>query len=330
MHAIRQVTCLSVVLAVTAAGQAQDPWFDTFNCYQTGSGLIGQGGWDGWYHDPNANGLVTDEQYLSYPNSVKVADASDLCQYLAGYETGQWTIRAWHYVPAPLSASTYFIVNNEYDPDSRTAQWAIELNFRPDGTVIDDFRAHTPRPIAFNGWAEIRIEVDLDANVQATYYNGELVSEGTWAVRGGAVAIANFDLFSNGPIAFFDDLSLARAGVVCEQIKSLKQKVNEKKQQIKLKLKSTMDPQKLLHWVAQQGCRVVDLVTNARGKAKATVKGLVGHVDSVVAECPVPGRGCSQTCPDKTSCSVSGCTAEEKPICRCLNNEQGPAQCRCE
>jgi hypothetical protein len=191
-------------------------WSDNFDSYVAGTGIIGQGGWSGWYNDPGADALVSTAQAHSAPNSLEIVNTSDVVQQFS-LNSGQWSMTAMHYVPSPLADNTYFIMNNEYDPVGQSAQWTIELNFDPvTGTVVDDFAntagrsafPHNPQPIAYDRWAEIRVDFDLDTDFVEMYYEGALVSSGQWSTRGGAVALAAIDLFSNGPLAYYDTLAL--------------------------------------------------------------------------------------------------------------------------
>ena len=86
--------------------------------------------------------------------------------------------------------------------------WAIQMQFDvTSGTVIDDNRGGS-LPIAYDQWALIEIDFDLDADTQETRYNGQVLSGGVWTSGGGVAALAVIDLFSNGPTAYFDSLSV--------------------------------------------------------------------------------------------------------------------------
>ncbi len=200
-------------LFICAAGEppACEPggeWSDNFDSYEEGSNMIGQGCWEGWFRDPGADAVVSAEKAFSDPHSVKTEGASDLVYEYLGHTSGQWTLSAQWYIPSGLNAATFFIVNNEYDGPGGTAQWAIEVSANTNGKILDDFRPEANDiDVAFDEWAEIRVEADLDNDTQKTYYNCQLLSEGKWAIRGGAVEMINLDLFSNGPVAYFDDIT---------------------------------------------------------------------------------------------------------------------------
>lgn len=184
------------------------PWSDGFDDYDDGSEIVGQGGWEGWWNDAGVGATVTSARAQAGPHSLLIAGASDVVQQFS-MDSGQWTLQAWHYLARDdHTGDTYYIMNNEYDADARSATWAIQMQFDiSTGTVIDDLRGGS-LPIAYDQWALIEIDIDLDNNTQETRYNGDVLSGSVWTSEGGAVAIAAIDLFSNGPTAYFDTLSL--------------------------------------------------------------------------------------------------------------------------
>ncbi|MFG0286032.1 MAG: hypothetical protein ACF8R7_16565 [Phycisphaerales bacterium JB039] len=201
--------CAGVALALAGAAQAQ--WSDNFDSYATGSLLTG--GWDGWDGSAAAAGIVTTDQALSGPNSLEISGGADAVHPFSGYTSGQWTLSAWNYIATgDLTADTYFIVNNQYNPGGPYT-WAVEMQFDVDtATVMDDFRAHTPIPVVFDQWVELRFEIDLDADTIDSYYNGTLLSSGQYTrAAGDPLEIANIDLFTTGARSYYDDISLIPA-----------------------------------------------------------------------------------------------------------------------
>ena len=110
---------------------------------------------------------------------------------------------------ADHTTDTFFIVNNEYNHGGPYT-WTIEMQFdTATGNVLDDFRPENLVPIAYNRWAEIRIEFDTDADTQTTFYDGALLSTGTMTRAGGdPLEIANVDLFTLGATSYYDDFNL--------------------------------------------------------------------------------------------------------------------------
>ena len=195
----------------TQPAHSGQPWQESFDSYREGARMCGRGGWECWFRDQRANGIVSGLQRRSHPRSVKLIESSDLVYPHLDALTGRWILVAHHFIPSPLNDKTYFILNNEYDGPGGRARWAVQLVFSPSGKVFDDFRPENEVELILDRWAQIRVEVDLDANVQKTFYNGQLLSEGLWTVRGGEVELVNLDLFSNGPTIYYDDISLATA-----------------------------------------------------------------------------------------------------------------------
>ncbi len=190
-------------------------WSDNFDSYELGIALFDIGGWSGWDHNPAAAGVVSDAQARSVPHSIAVSDTSDAVHPFSGIEGGQWVITAWQYIPSDLSSTTYFVVNSYYEHGG-PYYWTVELHFDPStGMVFDylrDAEATSPLPIAYDQWAEIRLEIDLDnwLGWVTEYYNGQLLYEGDWIVGAvGQLAIGNIDLFApHSTVVYYDDLSL--------------------------------------------------------------------------------------------------------------------------
>ncbi len=189
-------------------------WFDDFDSYATGSQIHGQGGWKGWSNDPNVGAIVTDVVSLSTPNSVDIVGLSDLVHEYSGYNAGYWTYTAWQYIPSPLSGETYFIMLNQYDDAGATNNWSVQVHFNgASGLVIaDGVGAGATLPLITDQWVEIRLEIDLEGDNQAFYYDNQLLYQGSWTdglSGGGILNIGAVDLFANGASsAYYDDLSL--------------------------------------------------------------------------------------------------------------------------
>jgi hypothetical protein len=268
------------MLAVCAVVPVQADWSDNFDSYQLGSQMIGQGGWEGWYLDPNAGALVSNDFALSAPHSVKCELTSDLVHPNLGATAGQWVLTAWHYVTAVPPSATYFIANNEYSGQNQTAQWSIELQFTSGGKVVDDFRPSNDVNLVPGQWVKLHFCIDLDANTMDSYYNDTLVSTGVYAIRGGAVALVNIDLYSAGPVEYFDDISLTEGGCggqPCGENAELNAKCKGGGKKVIGSLKKA-DPDTEVTFAVDGGDEQVK-TTNRKGKAKAKWSGLAegGH-----------------------------------------------------
>jgi hypothetical protein len=188
-------------------------WSENFDSYANDSQMHGQGGWKGWFNDPNAGAFVRDDQAHSAPHSVEIAGASDLVHEYSGYTTGTWTYTAWQYIPSSVSGITYFILLNSYDDAGLNLNWSLELQFDTGlDTVLNDGPDGGSLPIIYDQWVEIRDEIDLDNDTQTVFYGGVELFTGSWAngMSGGGVAnIAAVDLFANlATPVYYDDVSL--------------------------------------------------------------------------------------------------------------------------
>ena len=54
------------------------PFSENFDAYTVGSNVHGQGGWKGWFNDPNAGAFVDDAFSVSPSNSINISTTSDL------------------------------------------------------------------------------------------------------------------------------------------------------------------------------------------------------------------------------------------------------------
>lgn len=190
---------------------------EDFDSYAPGSDMHGQGGWKGWDNSPGAGALVSTDFWHTAMNSVNVNGASDLVHEFAGFNSGFWILSAWAYIPSGQSTGqSYFIALNTYN-DGGPYNWSTQVCFNLDaGTVVDDAALDCASgatiPLVFDQWAEIRVEIDLTANTQSFFYDGNLLYTDSWTehVSGGGVAnIAALDLFANAATAvYYDDVSL--------------------------------------------------------------------------------------------------------------------------
>lgn len=219
-----KLTGLSLAAAIGAmslgsAAFAQD-WSDDFESYTDGQVLYNVGGWTGWDDTQSVCGSCSTTYAHGGTKSILSEGADDAVHPFTGLTSGAGTFTAWVYIPVGQFVSdTYFIVQNEY-AHGGPYQWCVELQFDFEGdagggpgTVADDFRTETNfPPIAFDQWAEIRCELDVDNDTITTYYNNVEVSTGQLFIRGGAVEIANVDLYTLGTSTYYDDMSLTGLG----------------------------------------------------------------------------------------------------------------------
>ena len=110
-------------------------WTEDFDSYAAGSGIIGQGGWDGWDGDPIWEAYVSDDQSLSSPNSLRLDATSDVVQQFSGFNSGQYQISAWQYFPSTATGYQYFILLNTYNQGG-PYNWSTQIEFG-DGVVFN-------------------------------------------------------------------------------------------------------------------------------------------------------------------------------------------------
>jgi len=213
MKYLTSVAVLAAILAVPAMGQ----WADDFQSYPLNSPLVGQGGWAGWDGGPALAIVSDDHPKFAGDQAAKLFQNDDCIQEHSGYTTGQFTYTAMQYIPDTLQGvadmQTYFILMNKYTLDSKG--WSVQLQFDLENSICqDDEDPGDPGvPIIYNAWNEIRVDIDLEANTQATFYNGIPVGTADWyepANPDHAKAVAAVDLWADigGDPVYYDDMSL--------------------------------------------------------------------------------------------------------------------------
>jgi hypothetical protein len=197
-------------------------FFENFDSYATGSEIHGQGGWKGWQNDPAAGATVVDTQSVSTPNSIEIEGASDLIHEFSGYTSGAWTITAKQFIPAGFSGQSYFIFENVYsDTDTSVISWSTQVIFDSGtGMVSNEATGANPGsvPMVTGQWVDLRLDVDLDNDLQTFWYNGTQVYSGSWTQQfpsqavPGILNIGSIDLFANGATAvYYDNIQIAPA-----------------------------------------------------------------------------------------------------------------------
>jgi len=174
--------------------------------------------------DPAADAVVTDIQELSVPNSVNIAGASDMVHEFCGADSNKWVFSAWTYVPGDFQSGgsgntvgSYLILLSQYDwaDPAADSAWSVQLHadsntdtFRRDGDTPSSL------PLIKDAWTEVRVVVDLDADVYCVFYDDvELGVAESWSAgvygTGGYLNIAAVDLFANESTpVYWDDLRL--------------------------------------------------------------------------------------------------------------------------
>jgi hypothetical protein len=197
-------------------GRGPTEFFEDFDSYVAGSDMHGQGGWHGWDGSAGAGALVTNAFSHSVPNSVDINGASDLVHEFSGFTSGFWVLTAYTFIPSQSAANSYFIALNTY-ADFGPYNWSVQVCFNTtSNTVVDDIGADCATgnalPLVYDQWVEVRVEINVSANTQTFFYNGNSLYTDSWTehISGGGVAnIAALDLFANNSTSiFYDDVSL--------------------------------------------------------------------------------------------------------------------------
>jgi len=190
-------------------------WSDNFDSYENGQYLNGDpedGGWHGWAGDPDVGAYVVADPFLSEPHSVELMDMEDLVHQFEGIDSGQWTFTTWQYIPSEMTGLAYFIMLNTYE-DAGPHHWSTQISFSTDTGEVTSEPELEILPLITDEWVELRVEIDLDADIQAIYYDGDLLVEKVWSsgvsAPPGLTEIQCVDLWSNGAsMHYYDDFSL--------------------------------------------------------------------------------------------------------------------------
>ncbi len=194
-----------IAMTLLLASLATADWSENFDSYGLGTGIIGQGGWEGWDGNPAPDGYVTDVQSLSAPHSLDVEPTTDVVQEF-NITSGEWTITAWNYIPSGSTGTQYFILLTLYMGND--SDWALQLVFNSDSGQVIVTEGTATAAIIYDQWVEVKVEIDLTANMQNVYYNGILLDTIQWGT-GGFIEFDALDLFSNGGSSiYWDDITL--------------------------------------------------------------------------------------------------------------------------
>ena len=206
---------LGVVAAVAFALPAQaQTFFDDFDSYAAGSGIIGQGGWQGWAGGTSSNAFVSSTQSYSSPNSLGVSGGADVVQTWGGITNGLWYAKAWTYVPSTQTGEMFFILMNTYDgvcASGGPCNWSVQVAMCRTGCTTSganpgsvtnlggsDVPGGGSASLLTDQWVELIAEINLDANTYTVYYGGVPFDTQQYYGATGQQAIQCMDLFSNG------------------------------------------------------------------------------------------------------------------------------------
>ncbi|UCF12385.1 MAG: hypothetical protein JSW06_10165 [Thermoplasmatales archaeon] len=194
-------------------------WEDNFDNYTLGP-LHGQGGWESWDNNPDTTGYVTDNQSRSPSNSAEIAwfgdplVSGDIVYQFSGVSSGSWILTAWQYVPSDMEGKSYYLLLNTYQHGGPYG-WSLQLEVDATAGRISDFdNPDDWLPLITDDWAEIRVEINFDIDLQTAYYNDEELVSKAWGPTKNLGCIDLYADQSYSSSVYYDDFVLE--GIVGE------------------------------------------------------------------------------------------------------------------
>lgn len=123
---------------------------------------------------------------------LKEFAGNDMVQQFSGYTAGSWVIKGRQYIPSSQKGQgpTFIVLMNNYSINGAMglgARLKFDMNTTDGatppvtiGSVSDVEDGGNLTPIIFDAWVDIRVEINLEANYRATYYNNTLVGVARW------------------------------------------------------------------------------------------------------------------------------------------------------
>jgi hypothetical protein len=192
----RSLLLLSIPLALGATAEAQS-FTDDFEGYANGSLLEGQGGWRGWDGVPDTVATVTNANAFDGAQSVGYGAGTDIIQETAIY-SGRWVVSAQVYVPSGSTGGHWLVFLNDYN-DLGPYEWGGQIELDSD---LGEARADCggtgsgTAPLVTDAWTEVRLVLDIDADMAELYYDGTLLVTWQWTTGWngtGNFAVAGFE-----------------------------------------------------------------------------------------------------------------------------------------
>lgn len=227
---MKTVAFVSVAVLTAFSTVASAQWSDNFDSYAPGSingltagGPSALGTWQGWDNVAAAAGEVVSTPNLSAPRSQRITTGDDSVHRYQGVTSGAWTYSTNIFIPTGNTGDSDFILLNQYN-NAGPYQWSVQLQFdSTSGLVFDNLETNTNTPsigsaqlpIIRDTWVPLRVEFNITANTQSSFYNNTLIYTGTWkrGAAGAQNALAAVDLFheSGTGNVFYDNFNLVPA-----------------------------------------------------------------------------------------------------------------------
>lgn len=181
--------------------------------------LLGHNGWEVWYSGGNDGQVVTGAAHGG-SKFMQMTVGTDAVHRF-NISGGQWDVSVWTFIPTG-TGDAFFIMMNQYG-ESTTDNWSVQIRLSGDttlGAVVESQFDSATLPAILDQWVELRLEIDLDADLVNSFYNGQPLGVNlTWSANvsgNGTPTIACIDLYSSSSEgARWDDLSLQAAGEPC-------------------------------------------------------------------------------------------------------------------
>ena len=198
--AVGLVLLLTVLFAVpvSAAPYWSEGW-------EYGAGHeVGTGG-DGWTYPALYVPTYTTTAYAHSGNcSVEVHYLTEVSHaFSPALDSGRWLLSAWVYAPGP----------QDEVPDAANPflAWdADQVSFDTWSGTVSMSGGSGSASLVFDAWAELRVDLDLDANHVTVTYNGTQLLDGAYT-DAGEPQLSRLELVGlagNSGLMYFDDLSL--------------------------------------------------------------------------------------------------------------------------
>ncbi len=197
------VVTLFLLLFCSAGGTlfSQD-FSDDFESYDAGFELPDDDPvWTTW-NETATDGMVTDIFSFSGEQSLLVEDGDDVVALL-GITEGIIEISAMVYIPSDHTGASHFILMNEYEANG-TQSWGLQIDIDPAAQTIGI--GANAIPLLLDTWAEIRVIVDLNTDLQYVYYDDEELAFNLDFASSSVVELSAIDLYADtGSSGFFVD-----------------------------------------------------------------------------------------------------------------------------
>jgi len=223
MRRMMMLCTAAATCALSAAAFGAD-WTDGFEDYACESLIEGQGGWQFWEGGgPSTTARVSctpDHPVHAGDKSLRVqggATPDDIVHTYMFINQGYWGYTAWQFIPTEAAeGSTWFILLNQY-PVGTNNSWSTVLDMNIQGSYVESQSATggpPTKPLTKGQWVEIKVLIDLDADLQTIFYNGMLLDSKSWTEGwepGGVLNVAAVDLWADTlpdvPV-YYDEMSL--------------------------------------------------------------------------------------------------------------------------